>query len=164
MAIRFDEFNKSLADYRYFVESYDSRLDAVMNDPLIASSHDPVGKLKIVISGREDCDLEDSMQLEGTNNNRGSGDNGDTLTLNGYDPVEAFKQILEDDRRKHIKNYEIEEYRVRKCFEQFTSDVINSVTFLLFLSQNDSIYSYQRREESSPIEAVRLPYLSIVKP
>ena len=47
-----------------------------------------------------------------------------------YDPdeIEAFKIILEGDRRNHIKNFEIEDYRLRKCFEQFTSDVINSAT------------------------------------
>ena len=39
-----------------------------------------------------------------------------------------FKVGLEGERRNYIKNFEIEEFRLRKCFEQFTSDVINSAT------------------------------------
>lgn len=83
MAIRYDELNRKLSDYRQFEESYEQSVSKVANDPLIAG--DP-------------------------------------------DEIEAFKIILEGDRRNHIKNFEIEDYRLRKCFEQFTNDVINRAT------------------------------------
>lgn len=83
MAIRYDELNRKLSDYRQFEESYEQSVSKVANDPLIAG--DP-------------------------------------------DEIEAFKIILEGDRRNYIKNFEIEDYRLRKCFEQFTNDVINRAT------------------------------------
>ena len=122
MAKRFDDINRKLEDYREFKASYDRRLAFVANDPLTMSkqTQDKAHNVKSVLV------ITTNDERIRMNNDK---DNQKKLNQStSDDPVEDFKKILEEDRRTYIKNYEIEEFRLRKCFEQFTSEIVTDGT------------------------------------